>query len=251
MDYIILIFTIILLFCICKRFNNVEKFSQLNFSNNLRNNIQRPRNQERTIDNFEIKKNKLKKKDKFEIGCNTDDDCNVVNGDGKNICKSDHKCYCVVGTGDFCQLGSTNFKNPKAMTPEELKSFKENYSKEKFSLQDYKNWLLLHKDNPKELSQDHLSNLNNINKLKEKDIPRSKISPPETAADYFNKMYQNNMEMILEPLNSDTAGIVIASNFSDYSEFIPPQDISNYVIKNTDYKHEPISIDQCYMKINK
>ena len=62
MDYIILIFTIILLFCICKRFNNVEKFSQLNFSNNLRNNIQRPRNQERTIDNFEIKKNKLKKK---------------------------------------------------------------------------------------------------------------------------------------------------------------------------------------------
>ena len=59
------------------------------------------------------------------------------------------------------------------------------------------------------------------------------------------------MENIIEPLNSDTTGIVLASNFSDYSEFIPPQDISNYVIKNTDYKHAPISIDQCYMKITK
>ena len=89
------------------------------------------------------------------------------------------------------------------------------------------------------------------NKLQEKDIPSSKISPPETAADYFNKMYKENVEMIIEPLNSDTTGIVLASNFSEYSEFIPPQDITNYVIKNTDYKHAPISLDQCYMKIDK
>ena len=93
--------------------------------------------------------------------------------------------------------------------------------------------------------------LNKINKLQEKDIPRSKISPPETAADYFNKMYKENLEMIIEPLNSDTAGIVLASNFSDYSEFIPPKDITNYVIKNTDYKQSPISVDQCFMKITK
>lgn len=239
MDYIILILVFLLLFFIHNHTKKVESFTQpkkmqaveskkiINQSHNNSNNLT------------------------FEIGCNTDDDCNIVNGDGKNICKSNHKCYCIVGTGDFCQLGSSNFKNPHAMTGEELKSFKENYDKDKFTLQDYKNWLLLYKNNQKELSQDHLNNLRNINKLKEKDIPRSKISPPETAADYFNKMYKQNMEAIIEPLNSDTAGIVIASNFTDYSEFIPPQDISNYVIKNTDYKLPPISVDQCFMKITK
>jgi hypothetical protein len=244
MDYIILILVFILLFFIFRRFNNIESFTQ---NKEIPKNISKKEN----IKNIEIKNNRMVKKEHFEIGCNTDDDCNIVNGGGKNICKSDHKCYCIVGTGDFCQLGSTNFKNPEAMTLEELKSFKENYSKEKFSLQDYKNWLLLHKENQKELSQDHLNNLKNINKLKEKDIPRSKISPPETAADYFNKMYKENLEMIIEPLNSDTAGIVLASNFSDYSEFIPPKDITNYVIKNTDYKQSPISVDQCFMKITK
>jgi len=229
MDYIILILILILVIVLYinkKNYNKVEKFS-------------------------DFKENKIIKENIYQVGCNTDDDCNIVNGNGKNICKSDNKCYCIVGTGDFCQLGKSNFKNPETMNSEELKSFKENYSREKFSLQYYKNWLLLYKDTPKELSYDHLKNLNNINKIQEKDIPISKISPPETAAEYFNKMYKDNMEMIIEPLNSDTAGIVLASNFSDYSEFIPPQDISNYVIKNTDYKHEPISIDQCYMKINK
>jgi hypothetical protein len=229
MDYIILILILLIVLCINKKVNHkVEKFTQP-----------------------EIKKETVIQKDIYQIGCNTDDDCNIVNGNGKNICKSDHKCYCLVGTGDFCQIGPANYRNPESMTPEELKSFKENYSKENFTLQDYKNWLLLYKDSPKELTSDHLKNLNNINKLQEKDIPSSKISPPETAADYFNKMYKENVEMIIEPLNSDTTGIVLASNFSEYSEFIPPQDITNYVIKNTDYKHVPISIDQCYMKIDK
>jgi len=62
------------------------------------------------VDHVEIKKiqpitfDQITKKAKTEkekenvyfVGCNTDEDCNTVNGNGQNVCKMDHKCHCQV-----------------------------------------------------------------------------------------------------------------------------------------------------------
>ena len=106
MDYIILILVLIVLFYIYnKNKNKIEKFSEPQSIKQEPVNILEPKKEINEI---------------FSIGCNTDDDCNIVNGNGKNICKLDHKCFCVVGTGEFCHLGPTNYKNPEVMTKEEL-----------------------------------------------------------------------------------------------------------------------------------
>tara|TARA_A100001015_G_scaffold262503_1_gene308774 strand:- start:1575 stop:2345 length:771 start_codon:yes stop_codon:yes gene_type:complete len=225
--------------------NNKEQKLKLQ-ENNSKINLPEPKNNNNSF----IKKKKRKKKIEFKIGCSNDSDCNIVYGDGKNVCKLNNECYCVSGTGKFCHLGPTNFKDPKLMTDKEKEHFINNYSKEKFTLEDYKNWLILHKNDLSKLSGDHLKNFNNINNISLKDIPRTKISPPLNSEEYFNKMYKNNLEFIKGPKNSDTAGIVLASNFDQFSEFIPPKSIKNGILYS-DFKHNAVAIDQCYLKLSK
>ena len=73
-----------------------------------------------------------------KVGCNTDNDCNIVNGNGLNVCKSDGTCHCLSGSGSFCQYGPTNYKDPNSMTEQEKRIFKYQY-RNNFTLQDYKN----------------------------------------------------------------------------------------------------------------
>ena len=140
----------------------------------------------------------------------------------QNMCFEQNCKNCKEGT---CYMyGPTNYPNPNEMTPVELSVFKNNYPKN-MTLQDYVNWLWLHKNSQDELSYDHLRNLNKLLrgiKLKYEYgfvPPPSKQSPPLNAEDYFAKLYNKEGRINLEaPLNS-TTGALLGYNYGDYSNF--------------------------------
>ena len=163
---------------------------------------------------------------KRTIGCTTDDDCNGTFGDGKNVCKSDGTCHCISGSGPFCQWGPTNYKDPKDMTPEERQRFKWKY-RNNMTVQDYKNWLLLYKDEIENLRQHHRRNLLKILKggrLSERDVPAIQLKPPTTAADYFQKMYKGGKISVHFPDNDSP---LIGSNYNQFNDFISPEDTAS------------------------
>jgi hypothetical protein len=164
---------------------------------------------------------------RMKIGCETDADCNIVNGgDGLNVCKSDGKCYCVSGSGTFCQYGPTNYKDPKDMTDIERRTFKYKF-RNNFTLQDYKNWLILYRDDAHHLREHHRDNLATLlrgGNLDEKDIPNIRIKPPMEAADYFAKMYEGGKISVHFPEDNET-GPMLPANYGEYSEFIPPENV--------------------------
>jgi len=156
------------------------------------------------------------------IGCTTDSDCNVVNGDGRNVCKSDGTCHCLSGSGLFCHLGPTNYKDPKDMTPEERERFKLKY-RNNMTLQDYKNWLMLYKGEIEELRQHHRRNLLKLLKggqLTVRDVPSIRIKPPTDAADYFQKMYKGGKISVHFP---DNESPLVGANYTQYTDFVPPE----------------------------
>lgn len=159
-----------------------------------------------------------------KIGCKTDNDCNIVNGDGLNVCKSDGSCHCLSGSGTFCQYGPTNYKDTNAMTEQEKRIFKYQY-RNNFTLQDYKNWLLLYKDDPQHLRENHKDNLAKLLKgdiLFVQDMPNIRIIPPMDPADYFGKMYEGGKISVHFPEEGETAGM-LPYNYGKYSEFISPE----------------------------
>jgi hypothetical protein len=165
---------------------------------------------------------------KTVIGCSQDSDCNVVNGDGKNICKRDGKCYCLSGSGTFCQYGPTNYADPKDMTPEELEVFKNKY-RNNFTLQDYKNWLMLYKGDPQHLRYNHRENLKILlrgGQLTDRDLPTIRIKPPMQAADYFQKMYEGGKVSVHFPEESAT-GAMLGYNYNKFSDFVAPEETEN------------------------
>jgi hypothetical protein len=165
-------------------------------------------------------------KRRMKIGCETDADCNIVNGDGLNVCKRDGKCYCLSGSGTFCQYGPTNYKDPKDMTDIERRTFKYKF-RNNFTLQDYKNWLLLYRDDAHHLREHHRDNLATLlrgGNLDEKDIPNIRIKPPMEAADYFAKMYEGGKISVHFPEDNET-GPMLPANYGEYSEFIPPENV--------------------------
>lgn len=175
----------------------------------------------KTIEYFEPSESPCNNKD---LGCNTDSDCNVVNGNGKNVCKSDNTCYCVEGSGRFCHYGPTNFQDPKNMTDEQRKRFKDKF-RSNMTLQDYKNWLMLYKNDQCHLRDHHKRNLKILLKggqLKETDIPGIRAKAPINASDYFEKMYKSGMISIHYPDTSVT-GAMVGSNYDQYDDFIPPE----------------------------
>ena len=156
------------------------------------------------------------------IGCTTDADCNNVHGDGKNVCKSDGTCHCVSGSGIFCHLGPTNYKDPKDMTPEERERFKLKF-RNNMTLQDYKNWLMLYKENIEDLRQHHRRNLLKLLKggqLTVRDVPSVRIKPPTDASDYFQKMYKGGKISVHFP---DNGSPLVGANYNQYTDFVPPE----------------------------
>lgn len=161
-----------------------------------------------------------------KIGCVKDPDCNIVNGDGRNICKSDGTCHCLDGSGLFCQYGPTNYKDSKDMTPDERERFKYKF-RNNMTLQDYKNWLMLYKHDPGNLRQHHRQNLRILlrgGQLSEQSMPNIRVKPPTNAADYFQQMYKGGRISVHFP---DQGSPQVGANYTDYSEFVPPENEAN------------------------
>lgn len=181
----------------------------------------------------------------MKVGCNTDADCNVVWGDGKNTCKRDGSCHCVSGSGTFCQYGPTNYKDPSDMTDLELKQFRYKYRND-MTLQDYKNWLMLFKNNPQHLREHHRENLAILLRggmLTEKDIPAIRIKPPMDPADYFKKMYEGGKISVHFPSESET-GALLPANHSKYDEFLPPEKVpKSWITGIVDLYKRPLKDD--------
>lgn len=161
------------------------------------------------------------------VGCRTDADCNIVNGNGNNVCKSDGSCDCIGGgSGLFCHYGPTNYRDPKDMTADELRRFKSKF-RSNFSLQDYKNWLLLYKKDPENLREQHRRNLRLLLQganLTPQDMPTIRIRPPTNAADFFQNMYRGGNIAVHFP---DEDSPYVGANFKDYGDFVPPENIAN------------------------
>ena len=167
---------------------------------------------------------------KPRIGCTTDTDCNGVFGNGKNVCKSDGTCHCLSGSGTFCHLGPTNFRDPKDMTPTERKRFKLKF-RNNMSLQDYKNWLMLYKDEIENLRQHHRRNLLKLLKggqMTVRDLPSVRIRGGTNAADFFKEMYRGGKISVSLPDDSPLVG----SNYNDYGDFVNPENDSSNAITN-------------------
>lgn len=167
-----------------------------------------------------------------KIGCTTDADCNNVYGDGKNVCKSNGTCHCVSGSGVFCNLGPTVYKDPKDMIPEERERFKLKF-RSNMTLQDYKNWLMLYKDEIENLRQRHRRNLLKLmrgGQLNLKDIPSIRLKPPTEASDYFQKLYKGSKISVHFP---DNGSPLVGSNYNDYNDFVPPENTASSWITGT------------------
>lgn len=155
-----------------------------------------------------------------KIGCTTDADCNVVHGNGKNICKSDKTCKCVSGSGLFCHLGFTNYKDPGDMTPEEKRRFKQHF-RSNMTLQDYKNWLSLYKEDSENLRPHHRRNLKKLingGQLFDIDIPKISKKTPMMAADYFQKLYKGGKISVHFPDQDSPVTGYNSNEYNDYGE---------------------------------
>jgi hypothetical protein len=163
---------------------------------------------------------------RIAIGCTKDSDCNVVNGGGQNVCKIDGTCSCVAGgSGLFCHYGPVNYRDPKDMSQSERTRFKSKY-RNNMTLQDYKNWLMLYKENPAELNEEHRKNLMTLirgGQVTTKDIPAVRVRAPTNAADYFQRMYKNANISVNFP---DNDGPYVGSNYGQYDSFVPPDNQS-------------------------
>lgn len=96
-----------------------------------------------------------------KIMCHTDEDCNIIYGNGKNKCLSG-KCQCQEGTGRFCHKTPNYYKDPKDMTPAQIIKFKNKAKVEKMTIGDYKNWLMLFKYDQENLPRYHLPNFQRL-----------------------------------------------------------------------------------------
>ena len=94
----------------------------------------------------------------------------------------------------FQTYGPTNYQDPNDMSQEQRLSFKYSYPNN-MTLQDYVNWLMLYKDEPKNLSKEHVINLQKLLIGEKLEYiagilpPSTKTSPPLTSKDYFNNLY--------------------------------------------------------------
>lgn len=195
--------------------------------------LKRKENGQTVVEHFKSKQEPVvavvDSKKKTTKECKSDKDCNIVWGNGKNVCKSDKTCQCVEGTGDFCHIGPTNYKDPADMSHNEREAFKKSYRKN-FTLQDYINWLKLYRDDNDylRLREEHRINYKKLlagKEIKAEDMPEMILTRvPRNDMDYFSKMYTNKGN-ISYPHDIKDPSPLLAFNYSDYSEFIPPQEV--------------------------
>lgn len=99
-----------------------------------------------------------------------------------------------------CLRGDMNYDDPYLMSPIDKRYFKYNYQPN-LTLQDYINWLWIYDTSEEELPYIHMRNLqklkNNIQLKYQEGIlpPKSNIQIPKSTEEYFNKMYNSELDI--------------------------------------------------------
>lgn len=206
----------------------------------------------------------------FENGtkCSTDYDCNPDSiwkeEHGRNICRSDGTCHCKTGSGDRCEMGPMNYKNPMDMTSDERRKFMSDY-KDDMTIVDYKNWLMLFRRDRGRLPYVHLRNLEKLERGEKMDMPSREYDVLDVTglgkqpyivadpSDYFKNKYTGTKylrkqddtlldfekkllvalqkpQLVLSSreltaLDKEKYGW-LPSNLMDYRDTMPPQDVA-------------------------
>ena len=140
----------------------------------------------------------------------------------------------------------TAYKDPKDMTAEELRRFKRMTIFDNFTVQDYKNWLMLYQKDYYLLNDENLLNLRNLlrgESLFLRDIPSgptgglpmdntNNTHEMNNTQKYYARMYDQlaRTEQILAPVHSAVGGGTgagrarqeVGYNYNEYSEFAAP-----------------------------
>lgn len=127
----------------------------------------------------------------------------------------------------FQTYGPTNYQDPNDMSQEQKLSFKFSYPNN-MTLQDYINWLMLHKDEQKNLSEEHVVNLQKLLMGEKLEYiagilpPPTKVSPPLTSEDYFDNLYITDT-FIKNPksfnITNSSSGNFMGYNYGHYPDF--------------------------------
>ena len=139
------------------------------------------------------------------------------------VCQIDHE-HQKDGSNTKCSYGVTNYADPSDISPIDLKIFMLNYPTN-MTLQDYINWLYCFKDKEDELPYNHLKNLKKlkmgIELVEEQGIlpPPSYYYPSLNSKDYFDRLYNNENEIIVAPPLNSTTSSMMPFNYDEYSEF--------------------------------
>jgi hypothetical protein len=176
----------------------------------------------------------------FEEHFNQDDDFNYknkyCNDTEQNIQKvvtnnindtDDINDINVTSDTKFHTYGPTNHQDPNDMSQEQQLSFKYSYPNN-MTLQDYVNWLILYKDEQKNLSKEHVVNIQKLLIGEKLEYiagilpPPTKISPPLTSNDYFNNLYITNTNISnprIYNITNSSSGDTMAANYGQYPDF--------------------------------
>lgn len=162
-----------------KTYYNSAIHSNQNSNNNNNNNY---------IDFFEGMLPSLKDQDK---GLNDIIDLNTNN----KVCILNHE-HRTDGS-KMCSPGIMNFSDPYDMSDIDKNVFKYNYKWEKFTKQDYINWLNLHRNDSSILPYIHKKNLQKIlDGQSNINIPKQNFKL--NTFEYFDKIYNNNNNYVLQ-----------------------------------------------------
>jgi len=99
-----------------------------------------------------------------------------------------------------CSYGKTNYPDPKTLSPLDQRYYKYNYQND-FTFQDYINWLWLYKNSQEDLAYEHLKNLTKLVRDGSLEYipgvvpPKGIESVPINTADYFNKLYNDELNI--------------------------------------------------------
>ena len=141
----------------------------------------------------------------------------------QQVCQEDHE-HQKDGSSTKCSYGVTNYADPCDLSPIDLKIFMLNYPSN-MTLQDYINWLYCFKNKEDELPYNHLKNLKKLQMGKELIEEHGVLPPPSyyypalNSKDYFDRLYNNENEIIVAPSLNSTTNVMMPFNYDEYSEF--------------------------------
>jgi hypothetical protein len=239
--FIIYLFGIGTLALIDQKINNINfKLPEQDINLNLKSNdkiIDLLKNNNYTINHSNlINKTEIENFSSDIKGFNSNENINEYMDNNINtlveINNNNDICFIDHNHNTKCNYGSTNYPDPRNMSPIDKKIFQVKYPSN-LTLQDYVNWLLLNKDNKKNLCYEHLKNLEKLIKNK-KLIYKPKICPPDSSLlkcenkiETFSNLVNHNLDNAVKDESLDFKKLLEESSVN----FSAPLDLLN--IDNT------------------